>query len=76
MYTLVLLVSLSKCERRMGYGVICNTVKVDLKLFCYYLPVGEKNVTHNPLVRKVKTIKNHIKRNLSFPPDSPNFAEC
>lgn len=39
----------------MGYGVICNILKVDLKLFCYYLLVGEKNVIHSSLVRKVKT---------------------
>lgn len=38
----------------MGYGGICNILKVDLKLFCYYLLVGKKNVIPGSLFRKVK----------------------
>lgn len=44
---------------RGGWAIkICNTLKVDLKLFYYYLPVGEKNVTVSWLGKK----NNHIRR--------------
>lgn len=39
----------------MGCGMIYNILKADLKLLCYYFLVGEKNIIHISLVRKVKT---------------------